>query len=161
MCLEFWQAMRETSFVTKHPSLPRSSWHRIIPLGFHGDAGAFSHQDSLYAISWNSLVGSGSTAQKRFLFIVLRKSEMTHETMDAAFRAMAWSFNLMLEGKRPAKNMHGRSIPGGGGLLAEGWRAALCQLRGDWAFVHRGFQTPSMEWCRAHVLALQSQQHHS
>ena len=64
-CLDFWKSMRGSKFVDLHPSLPAKHWKSIIPVGIHGDAGAFSHADSLYTISWNSLVGEGSTAKKK------------------------------------------------------------------------------------------------
>ena len=58
----------------------------------------------------------------------------------------------MLEGTWPAENWFGRSQANGGEHLAGGWAAALCQVRGEWAF----FQFPKwngadrMCWlCRA------------
>ena len=39
-CLQFWQSMRHTQFVQKHPDLLESSWAKTVPLGMHGDAGA-------------------------------------------------------------------------------------------------------------------------
>ena len=85
--------------------------------GLHGDAGSFSHSDSLYTISWNSLVGRGETAKKRFLPTVLRKSDMVKgETLDAIFRIFSWSVNAMLE-RRLAGLELVRQIPG------EWWRA--------------------------------------
>ena len=155
-CQEFWHAMKDNIFVRQHPALPAARWPMTIPLGMHGDGGAFSKQDSLYIISWNSLIGQGSTASKRFLFTVFRKSEMVDGTLDAVFRVLAWSFNLMLEGKWPKKNYHGRAMANGGKDIAGGWRAALCQVRGDWAFYTEVFRFPAwnsaerMCWlCRA------------
>ena len=155
-CRQFWEAIRETAFVAKHPALPESLWQRIVPLGVHADAGAFSHQDSLYAISWNSLVGGGQTLTKRFLFTVLRKSEMSEDTLDAALRIMSWSFNILIEGVTPSVDWAGRPLRGGGEQLAGSWRGALCQVRGDWAFFKECFHFPQwngatrMCWiCRA------------
>ena len=103
-CIEFWRGMRGSAFVKHHPSLRAPSWGTTIPIGFHGDAGAFSKQDSLYTISWNSLIGSGKTAEKRFVFTVLRKGEMVAETLDCVFRILVWSFNSMLSGDFPSAN---------------------------------------------------------
>ena len=100
-CTQFWEAMRTTEFVTRHPEPPEGRWGRIVPLGMHADAGEFSHQDSLYTISWNSIMGEGSTIRKRFLFTVLRKSEMAANALDSALRIMSWSFNVLLRGKTP------------------------------------------------------------
>ena len=154
-CIEFWRGMRQSAFLKNHPSLPASSWGSTIPIGFHGDAGAFSKQDSLYTISWNSLIGAGKTAEKRFVFTVLRKGELVAETLDCVFRILGWSFNSMLCGEFPSKNYYGRpaSVTG---PLANGWRGAVCQARGDWAFYTEVFKFPAwncaetMCWmCRA------------
>ena len=62
----------------------------------------------------------------------------------------------MLRGETPRTNWYGRQIRGGGAQLAGGWRATLCQLRGDWAFYTEVFGFPQwnaaerMCWlCRA------------
>ena len=62
----------------------------------------------------------------------------------------------MLECAWPAENWFGRSQANGGEHLAGGWAAALCQVRGDWAFYTEVFQFPQwnsadqMCWlCRA------------
>lgn len=154
--LEFWTSMRDNVFVRKHPSLPRSSWSTTIPVGLHGDAGAFSHHDSLFTISWNSLLGVGETVAKRFLCTVIRKSDIAEGTLDAIFKVLSWSFNTMLAGKTPRLRWDDRKMDGGGAPLASGWKAALCQIRGDWQFYCEIFRFPqwnsavSMCWmCRA------------
>ena len=90
------------------------------------------------------------------MFTVFKKSEMVEGALDAVWRAMAWSFNHLLEGKWPSQNIHGRAIAGGGKWLADGWRGALCQACADWAFYCEVFGFPQwnaaerMCWlCRA------------
>ena len=141
-CWEFWNSMKDTDFVTHHPNLPEHSWRYTIPCGFHADAGSFSHQDSIYVFSFNSLVGRGSTHQKRFIFTVLRKSEMLGNTMDEVLRIFAWSCNVLLGGETPHVGPFGRAVEGGGQPLAGPWRASLCQVRGDWAFYKECFNFP-------------------
>ena len=68
---QFWESIKDSEFMTKHPFLPRAHWNKIIPLGMHGDGGAFNAQDSLYVLSWNSLLGSGSTLQSKLLFSIV------------------------------------------------------------------------------------------
>ena len=154
--LEFWRSMRGSAFLDRHPSLPRSAWAKTIPIGFHGDGGAFSHHDSLNVISWNSLLDQGGTASKKFLFTVVKKSEMVEATMDVIFDIMCWSFNAMLVGKWPLANRHGAPDEAGGSDLAGGWRGSVCQCRGDWKFYTEIFRFPQwnsaerMCWmCRA------------
>ena len=117
-------------------------WTKTVPLGIHGDGGAFSHQDSLMTISWNSLVGSGSTILKRFLITEIRKSEKTPGTLDAILRIASWSFNALLRGETPTANHLGLAIAKAPRPLADGWCGALCQVRGDWQFHCETFGFP-------------------
>ena len=148
--------MKESDFVRLHPDLPRNKWGVTIPLGTHGDGASFSHHDSVYTISWNSLIGSGTTVQKRFVATVIKKTDMEEGTMNAIMEVLSWSFNALLSGKAPTEDHAGRPLEGGGGLLAKGWRSSLCQMRGDWAWYCELFKFPQwnsaerMCWlCRA------------
>ena len=89
-----WTSMQHTSFVREHPFLNKEHWPKIVPLGFHGDAGSFSHQDSLFIFSWNSLLATGTTLSKRFIFTVVKKSNMCGGTLDAIMEIFAWSMNV-------------------------------------------------------------------
>ena len=104
----------------KHPKRKRALFPWAIPLGLHGDAGAFSDNDSLYALSWNSLMGSGSTITKRFIFTVIKKSDMVADTLDQIFKIFGWSCNAMLAGETPDFDWNGKAIAGGGVKLAGG-----------------------------------------
>ena len=131
---QFWESIKDSEFMTNHPFLPRAHWNKIIPLGMHGDGGAFNAQDSLYVLSWNSLVGSGSTLQSKFLFSIVRKQDMVADTLDTLTKALSWSFNVLLSGQTPHATWQGHALDRGGEDLARGYRAALCQIRGDWEF---------------------------
>ena len=139
---EFWKSMRDTDFVQRHPFLPEGLWEQTIPLGMHGDGASFSKQDSSYVFSWNSLIGAGQTMQKRFVATVIRKTDMVDGTIDRISKVLSWSFNAILSGKFPRESWDGKALPGGDGLLAKGWRGALCQVRGDWAFYCEIFRFP-------------------
>ena len=138
-CTEFWESIRQSAFVSEHPNLPENEWKHTIPIGMHADAGAFSKQDSIYVFSFNSLIGRGSTHQKRFIFTVIKKSDMLPNTMDEILRVFAWSCNALLSGVTPSQNPFGKAVAGGGQALAGPWRGALCQVRGDWAFYKECF----------------------
>ena len=72
-CTPFWSSDEGAALVRRHPVLSGRSAAELastLPIGFHGDGGAMSHQDSLYVASWNSLLGIGNTADKRFIFTV-------------------------------------------------------------------------------------------
>ena len=99
---EYWDHIMHSDFVQKHPQL--NDYFHTAPLGFHGDAGAFSKQDSLMVFSFNGLLSSGRTRTKRFLFSTIRKADYTRETLDAMLKVFSWSMNIMLEGLTPASN---------------------------------------------------------
>ena len=117
-------------------------WDKTVPLGMHCDAGSFSHQNSLYVLSWNSLLGLGSTLNNRFPFTVFAKSDMTDETLQAALHIFGWSMNVLLEGLFPSSDWRDISRRGPVGPLADGWRACLVQCRGDWSYYCEAFGFP-------------------
>jgi hypothetical protein len=79
---------------------------------------------------------------KRFLFTVVRKSDLVPETMESIFRIFAWSMNALLSGHAPLRDWADRPRGDGGRILADGLRGALCQVRGDWAFYCEVFGFP-------------------
>jgi hypothetical protein len=131
---QFWQSIVGSDFVRNHPFLPCDGWDKIIPIGMHGDGGGFNKQDSLYALSWNSLICGGATIQSKFLFTVVKKSDMVADTLDKLMEAFSWSCNVLLSGQSPHSSWQGHALPDGGLDLAFGYRASLCQIRGDWEF---------------------------
>ena len=139
---EFWSSSANTDFVRHHPVLTRRLWPLTIPLGFHGDAGAFSKQDSLFTFTWNSLLGEGTTMRKRFLITVIKKDQVSPKTLDAIFEIVAWSFNVLLTRLTPETDFQSRPMPNGGIYLAQKWRGALMHVRGDWEFYCSVFKFP-------------------
>ena len=131
---EYWGSMKQTEFFKQHPGLTEDNLHRTIPIGMHGDGGAFSHNDSLFVLTWNSLIGLGATRATRFLMKIVPKSEMAPETMPAIMEILVWSFNTMLTGIGPLANHLGEPVHEAKQYLAGRWRACLAQLRGDWEF---------------------------
>ena len=148
-CAEFWEHMRETPFMQHHPHLDARRLPQTVPMGFYGDAGAYSDNNSLYVFTWNSLMGSGPTMAKRFLCTCIKKSDMVEGTEEALFEVLAWSFNVLLTGVWPATDWLGRTCTDGhpGQYLANGLRGCLTQVRGDWEFYCSVFQFP--KWSEA------------
>jgi hypothetical protein len=139
---QYWDNMKDNLYVKNHPNFPMNTWAKTLPLGLHGDAGAYSKQDSLMVISWNSLLGRGNTRRKRFLFTFLRKRDYSRETLDVCWKIFAHSMNQISEGKTASVDWQGKPMLGGGQTLADGWCGALCQCRGDWQFYCEIFQFP-------------------
>ena len=141
---EFWQRLQHWAVVRDHPHLPRARWAKTVPLGLHDDAGPFTKQDSAFVISWNSLLGAAVNKGfgRRWLFTVIRKNDLTDETLDALWEVFGWSMNVLLSRILPERDWGGNEVPGGGRYVAEGWRGSLIQIRGDWEFLCSVFRFP-------------------
>ena len=69
---KYWETISGSELFKLHPAFRGvtdfASLDNHIPLGLHGDGGSFSHQDSLFVLSFNSLVsgGSGQGFARRF-----------------------------------------------------------------------------------------------
>ena len=87
----YWSKIKDTGFFKKHPGLDRDKLDKTIPIGMHGDGGAFSDNDSLFVLTWNSLIGCAVTMKTRFLMIVLKESEMIEGALAAAMSAVCVS----------------------------------------------------------------------
>ena len=121
------------------------------PLGIHCDAVEFSHQENVFVISWNSLVGIGSTSQTRFLCTCLNKTELLDDgtTLNEAWEVMAWSFNCLANREYPLHDHTGTKFDDQDDrfkLAIDGefcpGRGVVLQLRGDWQFLCQAFGFP-------------------
>ena len=143
---EFWHHIRNSEIFQMHDALgPDANLDLSIPLGMHADGGSFSHQDSLFVISWNSLV-SGSIGQgfaRRLLFTLIRKSDLCESTFEDIWRVFSWSLNHLCTGISPSKDWRDMCIDGGERWLAEGYRGLLVQIRGDWEFLAQVIRLPA------------------
>lgn len=125
----FWSSLAHTDFVKKHPLISESRFPFIIPVGLHGDGGAFSNQECINVLSWNSLLGCGDTIQTRFLFTLVKKSDVIEGTMNAVLELFSKEMNTLA--KAYQTNMLGS------------YSAVLAQVRGDWAFFTETFFFPT------------------
>ena len=139
----FWEELvaRDNPFVKKHPLI--KDFDHTLPLGVHGDAGAFTKHDSLMVISWNGLLGmSGESRVKRFVFTFVRKATYTPETLDRIFTLLSWSFNAMARGLEPTLNWDDNPTLLQPSALAGPYTGVLTHIRGDWQFYVEIFQFP-------------------
>ena len=137
---EYWEALGGIDFVRKHPKL--KDLDHALPIGVHGDAGAFSKHDSLMVISWNGVLGQGTTRTKRFVFTFVRKAVYNKATLDRIFELLSWSINAMQTGHQPTLDWQERPSGLDGSPLAGPYYAILSQIRGDWAFYTECFGFP-------------------
>jgi hypothetical protein len=77
---EYWDNIRSTEFFKRHPLL--TDLDHTLPIGLHGDAGAFTKHDSLMVISWNGLLGRDCERTKRIVFTFVRKKDYTPDTLN-------------------------------------------------------------------------------
>ena len=146
-----WKSLGEQQFVRDNEAhaFAKAAGFELVPLGLHCDAGAFNKNDSLYVLIWNSLVGQGTTKQKRYVITVLKKSSLLADgsTLAAMWKVVAWSLNALatvffpdvdhndgdLDAKRAAR---------AGERLAEGLAGITLQMRGDWQWYCQCFGFP-------------------
>lgn len=121
---------------------------RVVPMGLHGDGVPFAAKmtDSLELLSWNipTLVNS-----PRIVFAAYAKSTAyAQETADALLTVFAWSLKILKDDHWPEHDHEGdpfrsRTWRGRQAGKPLEWNAALCELRGDWAFYRATFRFPS------------------
>ena len=131
----YWDELQESEVLRDHPELLTEDRRWFIQCGLHGDAGQFSHNDSLMVISFNSLIGSGVTKNQRYLITVCKKSDMCPGTLDSLFRVIACSFNVLQTGIEPVVDWEGKDLMCEDPMyLAAKYKAILTHIRGDWEF---------------------------
>ena len=107
-----------------------------LGLGLHGDGAPTNKTQSLFTIAWNSIHGRGTTRETRYVFTVVKKSDLVDGTLEALFDRLAWSMNALLEGRLPERDWRGQKLQQGGRQLAtRGWKFACVQLRGNNVFL--------------------------
>jgi hypothetical protein len=137
----FWENMATNVIYTSNKD--RIDTNYSIPCTMHGDGAPTNKVDSLFTVSWSSLLGKGDTKSTRHVFTVLQKSMMGDATLDTVFRRLAWSFNALACGQLPQRDWNGHRVADGGRKLASGWRLAMIGLRGDWEFFTQACGFPS------------------
>jgi hypothetical protein len=136
-------------FCTTFQTDPRSTF----AIGLHGDGAPFQAKmkDSLEQFSWNLCADPKSS---RVVFTAVPQKFVGPNTFDAILSIFAWSMDILLRGKMLTKrhdgspfasskddsndskfriDLAGKPIP---------FRAALVQVRGDWAFYNDCFGFP-------------------
>ena len=140
---ECWSILTEHEFVQDVLQGPTAT---TVPIGLHCDAGAFTHKESLYVLTWNSLVAQGHTLQKRFPIAMIKKSQLLADgsTLDALWEAVAWSFNALATGRVPDRKWDGSAEPDAGKRLSGGWNGLCLPMRGDWQWMCQCFRFPQV-----------------
>ena len=138
---KFWNGLR--GHVVFEQSKECIDIGRSVPVGIHGDGAPTTKVDGLFSISWNSILGKGSTEMTRQVFSVVKKSELGNGTLDCLWKRLAWAFNALIDGVLPKRDWAGNKLSEGGRRLANGWKLAPIHLRGDWEFFTQACGFPS------------------
>ena len=73
---------------------------------------------------------------------VIRKRDYNKATLDRFFDILAWSFNLLLDGRMPTIDVDNHWIVGPSGQIAGEYLACLTHIRGDWQWYCEIFGFP-------------------
>ena len=82
-----------------------------LGFGIHGDAAPTHKTDGLFTISWNSVHGTGSTMETRYIYAVVKKSDLTDGTLEVYWERLAWAMNALADGKIPPMDWKGKKHP--------------------------------------------------
>jgi len=117
----------------------------ILAIGLHGDGAPFAAKmrDSLEQLSWSFVSDPGSS---RIVFTAVPKSGVGDGTFNAIFEVFAWSMRCLLLGVMPSVRRDGTPFVSSDDSERKTWagetllmKAALLQVRGDWAFYKSTF----------------------
>ena len=115
---------------------PQINLEKSFPFWIHGDGAPTNKVDGLFTVSFGSMLARGATAKSRFIFTVVRESDITDGTLEVIFDYLAYSLNMLVTGVYPEFQFNG--LPhrlAGKNLDLDGWRAAPIFLKGDWEFL--------------------------
>ena len=146
MC-KFWDGLERTDsrFCRDHPVVQSCPANRRIPFGMHGDDAGVAGKQQVLGISWGSVCQSLSTMDSRICFTAIRTGDcVRHDTIKNLYRVFTWSVNAMSNGFWPYADHDGKLFSKtyepwrfrmAGKALAEGFRGAWTELRGDWKYL--------------------------
>ena len=104
---EYWAGLRSRNSPIFNAGLidPENT----IPCGLHGDKAATSKTQGLFTVSWNSLLSKPglSTRESRFVYTVVKSSDLTRAKSERLFKRLAWAFNALNAGVWPETDWEG------------------------------------------------------
>ena len=144
----FWNSQAQHPSMDAHPMKGRRNWkRRAVPIALHGDDVPVTGcgkvwSKSMRAISWCSMLGTGSTVNFNFLiyalFTVLAFEGFgPHNTNRRIFQIIAWSLYWLYLGKWPTSDVDGHPIEDAWagspltGSNGDGFFGVLWGIKGD------------------------------
>ena len=126
----------------------------FLPLGLHGDGGAFQRGDSINIVSFRSLLSSMNVATSQLLLVAVPKScinkapdSEAEDTMSHIWQVLVWSFDAAFYNKFPEFDHKGRPWPAnswrarmaGQPLNSSGYRGFLYAIQADGEYLQNEF----------------------
>ena len=110
--------------------------NKTFPAWIHGDGAPTNKVQGLFTISWGVVLARGSTATSRFIYTVMKESDIVDGTLEALFDDLAYNLNILLTGRYPENDRRGRKHPQAGQPInSTDWKLAVIFLKGDWEFL--------------------------
>ena len=152
---DFWKGTAETDreWMDAHPALNPGAedFEKLVPIGIHGDDAGIFQGDKYLVLSWNSCAAQGrKTLDNRMLFAcVLYNRLVEGVSLNQLYRILVWSLDALATGKYPekdhdgiefSKSHHPKRAQMAGQKIADGYRGAFSEMRGDWKFLRETFK---------------------
>ena len=81
------------------------------------------------------VLARGSTAASRFIYTVVKESDIVDGTLEKLFDHLAYSMNILVRGVYPEFGFSGRPHPlAGQAINSNGWRMSIIFLKGTGSF---------------------------
>jgi hypothetical protein len=154
-CRKFWQAVKGSPHFDSHPVRHRAGFEdKCIPLKIHGDGtpvtGLGKGWGKLVDIfSVSSLLICGPTILRNLMMFLIFShlicKDPDHNTLDAFYKMLIWSFKACWLGKKPKWDWNGEEMfyPGAGDDLCGGFFFCVWALICDLEHANKAYDLPN------------------
>ena len=147
--LAFWEhALAHYTWTQDHPLREHFAAGTCLPIAVYGDGARVTRDDSLLAITWNSVMTKGM--DNKMLICACPTTWLLDTSVDDIMTVVAWSLACMSDGVYPATDHLGNpwapdteryfrmNTP-----IAPGYRGVFAEARGDWEWLAKALHIPS------------------
>ncbi len=147
----WWESARQVP--SSHPVVAAVPPRWRVPLGMHGDGAGAHGGETVLVVTWGSVaVMKRPTLDTRLVFSMVKEGETVPDSLHTLYSVLAWSFRALADGVWPATDHWGRPFTDtfhrkraavAGQPLANGFRGAWVEMRGDWKFLRESLKLTS------------------
>ena len=119
----------------------RESGVDVAPCTLYGDDAEMHRGSAATIVTWSSPLCCLPTWESRMLVTVLPLRHVTPDTMEALYKVIRWSFDVLLSRRHPTHGPDGKPMEGARGrragtpLSPDGSTMVVIQILGDWKFI--------------------------